>query len=189
MLRKYKYYLRKPKGEITKDILLALFVGGMLIVGGSSTAAALWRSILQRKKYPRKKFCDTFTRLHRKGLVAIEQQGHRVRVALTPEGKKLAGYMQIDRLEIKRPQKWDGMWRLILFDIPNLKNHQRNAFRGTLEELGFLPLQKSVWVHAFDCVAEIELLKDFFGLREEEVRFILAKNIGSDNLLRKHFQL
>ena len=188
-MTKYKYYLRKPKGEIAKDILAAIAISGALLLAGGFAASALWRNTTQNKKYPRKKFCDTFTRLRRKGLITVERRGYDLKLTLTPKGERLAGYMQINKLEIRRPKKWDGFWRLILFDISNLKTIKRNAFRGILREVGFIPLQKSVWAHAFDCTAEIELLKDFFGLHESEVRLILAKTIGSDDRLRQHFNI
>lgn len=97
--------------------------------------------------------------------------------------------MQIDSLKIKKPRKWDGKWRLVFFDISNLKRIYREAFRGKLKELGFYQLQKSVWVHAFNCQAEIELLKDFFALSDKELRFIITDNIGSDEDFKKFFRI
>lgn len=188
-MSKYKYYFRKPKGEITKDILTSLFVAGVLVAGGGFAAAALWNSSAKRKKYPKKKFCDTFTRLRRKGLLEIHRKGHDLKIRLTPEGRRIAGYMQVDKLKVKRPKKWDGFWRVILFDISVLKTPQRNGFRGMLRDIGAVCLQKSAWLHAFDCTDEIELLKDFFGLKENEVRVILAKSIGNDAVFRKHFRI
>ena len=65
----------------------------------------------------------------------------------------------------------------------------REAFRGKLKELGFRLLQKSAWIHPFDCEAEIELLRSFFGLRENDLRLILAEKIGYDTALKKVFSL
>ena len=190
-MRKYKYYLRKPKSEIAKDILATLFTAGVLMVAATSPyfATAVWKTIQKRKKYPRRKFVDTFTRLRKNGLLVVAKDGYDLKISLTSEGKKRAGYMQIDALRISQPKKWDKKWRLILFDISNPKTIHRNAFRGKLRSLGFLPLQKSVWVHPFDCGAEIELLRDFFGLREKEVRMAVAETIGNDDSLKKHWNL
>ena len=73
----------------------------------------------------------------------MEKRGHDIKISLTPEGRKLAGYMQIDALVIKRPAKWDKKWRIVLFDIAQLKSVHRNAFRAKLKELGFVPFQKA----------------------------------------------
>jgi len=101
----------------------------------------------------------------------------------------MAGFLQIDDLKIKRPKKWDGKWRVLIFDIAQLKKLYREALRGKLKELGFYQLQKSVWVCPFDCRAEVEILKDFFGLKDNELRLILAIDIENDTFLKKHFKL
>src|SRR3989344_6111044 len=97
--------------------------------------------------------------------------------------------MQVDSLEIKKPKRWDKKWRLVIFDIAQLKKIYREAFRGKLKELGFRPLQKSVWIHPFDCQPEIELLKIFFGLSSKEMRLMVVEDIGEDSCLKKSFQL
>ena len=101
----------------------------------------------------------------------------------------MAGYMQINRMKIQPPKKWDSLWRVLTFDISNLKTAQRNTIRKLLKELGFQCLQKSVWVHAFNCKAEIEIIKDFFELKENEVRLIVAKDIGDNRELKRKFSL
>ena len=107
----------------------------------------------------------------------------------TEKGKKEAGWLQINDLKIKRPKEWDKKWRIVIFDISQLKKIQREAFRGKLKEIGFQPLQKSVWIHPFDCRDEIDLLKDFFGLTEKEVRLIVSPEIGGDEQLKEIFKL
>jgi phenylacetic acid degradation operon negative regulatory protein len=41
---------------------------------------------------------------------------------------------------------WDGLWRLILFDVPVAHNYQRVLLRRHLRDSGFGYLQKSVWI-------------------------------------------
>lgn len=139
------------------------------------------------KKYREKKVSDTFRNLLKRGCIQIEKKNRQLYIHLTDEGKKLAGWLQIDALNIKKPKKWDGKWRVVIFDISHLKKKYREAFRGKLKELGFCLLQKSVWVHPFDCKDEIALLKEFFGLSEKEIRLIIAETIEKDNELRKIF--
>ncbi len=97
--------------------------------------------------------------------------------------------MQIDDLKIKKQKKWDRKWRLVIFDIVEFKKNHREAFRGKLKQLGFYPLQKSVWIYPFDCQPEIELLKDFFGLSDKEIRVIVAGDVGPDDKLKEIFKL
>jgi len=192
---KYKYYFKKPKGEIVKDILKWLAVAGAVLITGSSPyfshnlSQVFWKWLKNRKKYQKKKIYDTFWRLRKQGCIDIKKVDHQFYIRLTKEGKKKAGWMQIDDLKIKKPKKWDEKWRIVIFDISHLKKFYRDLFRGKLKELGFYQLQKSVWIHPFDCRDEIELLKDFFALTEKEIRLIIAYNIGKDNWLREKFKI
>ena len=190
-MSQYKYYFRKPKSVIAVDIVKWLAVAGAVSIAATSPYFAL--NILKRlshgRKYEQKKVCDAFYRLKKQGCINIQQKNHQIHISLTAEGKKKAGRFQIDSLEIKKQKKWDGMWRLVIFDIPQLKNVQRNAFRGKLIELGFMPLQKSIWICPYQCDDEIGLLRDFFGLGEKEIRLIAAQNIGSDSYFRKVFKI
>jgi phenylacetic acid degradation operon negative regulatory protein len=43
-------------------------------------------------------------------------------------------------------RSWDGLWRMVLFDIPNRKVAQREKLRRYLKKQGFGCLQNSVWV-------------------------------------------
>ncbi|MBI2644405.1 MAG: hypothetical protein HYW95_02790 [Candidatus Wildermuthbacteria bacterium] len=76
-----------------------------------------------------------------------------------------------------------------MFDIAQLHLFKRNALRGILKRLQFYQLQKSIWIHPFDCQDEFDLLKDFFGLTVREMRFVVANDIGDDQSLRTMFKL
>lgn len=190
-IKKYKYYFAKPRSEIVKDILFWIVIAGAIYIAASSPYFI--RNILKQykklNKYPKKKVSDTFYKLRKQGLIEIKKRGQQIYISLTKEGKKKAGMFQIDSLKIKRPKKWDRKWRLVIFDISQLKKSYREALRGKLKELGFYPLQKSVWVYPFDCEGEIELLREFFALSEKEIRLVVAEKIGSDEKLKKFFKL
>jgi len=188
---KYKYYFKKPRSAIVKDILQCLAVGGLIIIAANSPYFVHHLMASRRKfqRYKRKKFSDTFSRLKREGLVEVRMRGGQVYISLTKKGKAKAGWMQIDSLRIKKPKKWDGKWWLVIFDISQLKKQHREAFRGKLKGLGFYPLQKSVWAYPFPCQVEIELLRDFFGLSKKEVQLVLTEKIEEDKELRRHFKL
>ena len=190
-IRKYKYYLTKPKSEIVKDVFSLLFTGGAIIIAANSPyfLPNLIRKYERWRKYPRKKVSDTFYRLRQKGLIDIKTVNNQIYISLTDKGKKKAGIYQIDKLKITRPKRWDGKWRIILFDIPEKKKISREALRGKLKELGFFMFQKSAWIYPFECRAEIELLRDFFGLSNNEMRIIISENIEDDSILKEKFKL
>ena len=41
---------------------------------------------------------------------------------------------------------WDGKWRIVMFDIPEMIRKERRWFKGRLLEEGYKPLQKSVLI-------------------------------------------
>ena len=194
-MSKYKYYFKKPKSEITKDIFSWLSEPARIMLKGKYPNLALgviiddFKEIYKEKKYNKKKVYDTFYRLKKQGCIKINKINKQIYIELTEEGREKADWMQIGELKIKKPKKWDKKWRIVMFDISNIKKLYREVFRGKLKELGFYPLQKSIWVSPYKCRDEIDLLKDFLGLKDKEVRFIITEDIGEDLKLRKIFKV
>ena len=188
---KYKYYFSKPKSEIAEDILRWLLVAGAISIAATSPyfIQNILRANQKLKKYQKRKIQDTFSSFRRRGLLEINNNNKQVYISLTKEGKKKAGMLQINDLSVTRPKKWDGIWRVLLFDIAHNKRSYREALRGKLKELNFFLFQKSVWVHAFDCKAEMEILRDFFGFNSREMCLMVVDSIEHDEKLREFFRV
>ena len=187
-----KYYLQKPKGEIAKDILLWLAVAGAITVGGTAPylVQKLFCSWDKKKKYKKRSVETAFYRLRRAGALLVERKGHQYEVHLTQEGKKKAGWLQIDALKVSRLKQWEGEWYVLMFDVPQEERWKRDVLRSFLERLGFVLLQKSVWVHAHKCREEVEVLKAFLGLTSREVKLLMVRNLGGDEeRFRKYFHI
>jgi CRISPR-associated endonuclease Cas2 len=179
--------------NFSKEVLKYLLLAGAVYIAASSPSFAfqLTKNIWKPKRLPysKRKITDAFIYLKKRKLIEVKREDHDVCIALTEEGRKRAGKYQIDDLEIKTPKKWDGKWRVVIFDIPDGQRVQRDAFRRKLKEFGFFSLQKSVWVHLFDCKEEIELLREFFGLDKKQIQVLLVDKIESDLPLRKIYKL
>lgn len=176
----------------SKEVLKYLLLIGVVYIAASSPyfALNLTKNISKLKKeLSKKKSVNTFNYLKRRGLIEVKREGYDARITLTKEGKKLAGKYQIDDLEIESPKKWDKKYRLIIFDIPNATRLMRDILRRKLKEWRFYPLQKSVWVHAFDCKAEIELLREFLGINKKQLLVLEVNKIENDRFLRKFFHI
>lgn len=85
---------------------------------------------------------------------------------------------------------WDGIWRIVIFDIQELRKYLRNAFRRKLKYLGFGPIQKSVWVSPYPAFKEIEAFIKANDLNNEIV-VLESQKIGLDieELLNKAWGL
>lgn len=190
-MTKYKYYFKKPSSEIIKDIFRWLAISGAVYIAASSPyfITNVIRAFKRAKKYGKKRTYDAFYQLQREGCVRIKEENKQIYISLTDKGRKKAGWLQIDKLKIKKPKRWDGKWRIVIFDIPQSKMIHREALRGKLKHLGFRQLQKSVWTCPFNCKDEIDLLRDFFGFSEKEIRLVVAERIGDDKELRDFFKV
>jgi phenylacetic acid degradation operon negative regulatory protein len=60
--------------------------------------------------------------------------------------------------QVQWSRRWDGRWRMVLFDIPTLQNTQRARLRRYLRSHGFGCLQHSVWITPDPLEAERTLL-------------------------------
>ena len=77
-VKKYKYYFKKPRSEIVKDILKALLVTGAITIAATSPyfIVNILKSRKNFKKYPKKKVHDTFYNLRKQGLIEIEKKNY-----------------------------------------------------------------------------------------------------------------
>lgn len=136
----------RPLSPLSKQILIALKEHGPLMLhqiygkfdGDES----------------KKKIYDTLFRLSGQGLIEFADD----RYELAEEAEVL-----LHTIDKKR----DGVWKIIIFDIPESKRQVRNVIRSKLSSLGFKKWQNSIWISPFILAPEIEkelneLAKHFF---------------------------
>ena len=107
-------------------------------------------------------------------------------IVLTEIGRKILQSWENRSYKIPRPAKWDGKWRMLIFDIPETRKALREKVRNTLRAIGFKWLQDSVWVYPFDCEDFVTLLKADFKIGKD-VLYVIAEAIENDRKIRDHF--
>ena len=117
-----------------------------------------------------------------------EKPDESIEIILTEKGKLKALEGKIDELEIKIPKTWDKLWRVVIFDIPEEKRRARDVLRERLKKLGFLELQKSVFIFPYECKDEIEFVVEIFEIRKY-VRYLVVKEITNEEELLLKFKL
>ncbi|MBI4093384.1 hypothetical protein HY417_00315 [Candidatus Kaiserbacteria bacterium] len=85
-------------------------------------------------------------------------------------------------------REWDGKWRVVIFDIPESMRGKRDMLRRMLLRIGFLQMQKSVWVYPFSCEEFIQLLKTDLSIRGK-VKYLVCESIEGDTKIGRHFKL
>ena len=126
-------------------------------------------------------------RLHKRGFIAFEERGGNKFARITQNGKRELLRHQL-REKIMQPPRWDGKWRLVVFDIREYKRAVRDKVRNELSAFGFRRLQQSVWVYPYDCEEMVVLLKADHRIGRE-VLYITAGKIENDLWLRSEFGL
>jgi len=124
-----------------------------------------------------KEFYNTLYRMHQQGLLLKEGASGNICLTITDDGKKL--------LKRFHPER-DGIWKLIIFDIPEKQKYIRVVLRAKLKALHFKKWQNSIWVSPYALDEEIEeelneLAKKIF------VRLIKTKDINYTEDLEKLF--
>lgn len=111
-----------------------------------------------------------------------------VTIILTNKGKEKALTYNIETMIIAQPKRWDGKWRMVLFDIPERRRDARDALRSTLRRLGFYEYQKSVFIYPHHCQDEMDYVIEFFRVRPY-VRLIIVHQMDNELHLKKIFEL
>ena len=181
----------KKLGPTSKKILL-LLEGGLVL--SLTRRPDIYFSIVKKiakewKKINERSLRDSIRKLYKSKMIDFrENQDGTVLTVLTNKGKKQILKYDIDKIEIKKPARWDKLWRLVVFDIPEDKNLGRKALAAKLKELGFYPMQKSVYIYPYECKDEIDFITEIFEL-SPYVRFLRVKDIDIELDLKERFYL
>jgi|SRR3989338_4281864 len=85
-------------------------------------------------------------------------------------------------------KKWDGKWRVVIFDVWESTREKRDSLRYEIKNFGFIQLQRSVWIYPYDCAEFIELLKTDLSFGKN-IRYMVVEKLDHDEKLRKYFKL
>lgn len=86
------------------------------------------------------------------------------KIKLTNKGKNLLNNIYISEITISKPKEWDGNWHLVAYDIPEIYKKSRNQLRELLEKNDFFQIQKSLWVHPYECKEEIAVICKYLNI-------------------------
>ena len=191
MHSKAKPHLR---GELAKDILMTIAAGE--IIPATFLMPVLPKALkplvgIWSRKYSARRsanFIKSLSYLQKNRLVSIAEKDGQQILTLSEDGKKRILCFDLHQMGIKKPKRWDGYWRIVIFDIPEKRKQGREALRSKLKQLGFYQLQKSCFIHPFDCKSEIDFISEIFEVGPF-VNFIVAREIEGGAQLQRIFGL
>ena len=180
--------------KIQNAVLTSLYLAaGLSLVLMAPNAARLLKYV---EKYigpkPRlnRRVSQAINRLRERGLIERTQTSHGPALRITTEGVRLMTSMEQEEklFEIHKPRRWDGKWRIVIFDIWERRRGVRDRLRNLLQKNGFVKVQNSVWAYPYDCEELLVFLRTNLRLGKG-ILYIVAEEIEYDETLRKHFKL
>jgi len=120
--------------------------------------------------------------LEKSGYIKKAEDG----LLITPKGKRRVKRARSTSLS----EKWDGKWRLVIYDIPEKLRDARDALRYFLQAHHFIRLQNSVFVSPQADFTELDQIRRAYNV-EKYVNFLEAQSVHQDNdsRLRERFNL
>lgn len=185
----------------TKDIIYLLGMGAFITAGivipGALYVAKLVSDIKEendRKKWQRewKKFNlyalkRNLKRLHQQKVIEFVKQNGEEVIKLTHEGRTRYLKLQLQELS-QKGGKWDGKWRIVIYDISKFKRNQQSSFRNFLKSMNFLLLQRSVYITPYPCEEHITYMREYFGIGEDVI-LVEANKIENEQFYKDYFGL
>jgi len=163
---------RSKYGSLTREVLRAIAGGKFLLRE-------------HEKDYSIKQI---IRRLERQKMIKLCERNGKQIMEITKDGRTKIKRYDFDELTIKEPRRWDGLYRVVSFDIPEKNRVARGALQSKLNKLGFYPFQRSVYVYPYDCQDEIDFISEFFEVRRF-VNFMLVKEIWGEHRIEQYFGL
>jgi len=191
-MKKFNNKITRLKiGPVMQKVLL--LVEGGLILGLTKRPDKYFKIVKkiskEWQKINERSLRTAIQKLYQSKLIDFKEKSDgTVSMTLTNNGKKKIIQFNLDLIEIKKPKQWDRLWRLVIFDIPEEERRGRNALAVKLKELGFYPLQKSVFIHPYECKNEVDFIVELFNLRPY-VRLFTIKETDIELDLRSKFNL
>lgn len=180
--------MHRDKQQLTKTGHILLYA----LAAGSLIEQAILFGQIRRHLYPEveeyyadRRMDATLRRLHKQGWLRVEYKETKKIIKLTKKGE-IEALLQKSYTD-GMTKKWDGKWRIVIFDIPENARGIRNRLRSLLKSFGFQALQASVYVYPFALnKAGIEFLKKSGLMRY--IRFARIDAFDDDADLRKSFK-
>lgn len=176
--------------EVGKIILAAIAGVGLLSLAVVAPNAIQLLKVFRRNN-PRHHSLQyiegVIGKLQKRGLAEVERRDGNPFVCLTKKGEWELLKYKLKEKTLKK-KKWDGKWRLVIFDIRESRRLIRDRIRSDIVTFGFVRLQDSVWVYPYDCEDLIALLKAHCKIGEE-VLYLISEKIENDDWLKRKFNL
>ncbi|TSC89429.1 MAG: phenylacetic acid degradation operon negative regulatory protein [Microgenomates group bacterium Gr01-1014_5] len=196
MLRKIKKKYPKAK-QILAIAAVGAFIAGSLMAPGLSR---LFKKTLsyddiasllgeeEWEEFDERRLRERLKELRKKKYIKIWNDGEKFVLQITQRGRRKLFQHNLADLTIPTPEKWDGRWRIITYDIPKGKDAAREAIRTTLKRLNFHQLQKSVYLYPYPCEEVVMFLRELYDIGEN-VKILTVGQLEDEEAYKEYFNM
>ncbi|HEY4528524.1 MAG TPA: hypothetical protein VJJ48_01715 [Candidatus Paceibacterota bacterium] len=177
---------KSKKKNLQRIILATVGSAGILAIGllAPNVIGAMGKLGLLPNRRQKEYVSSSASKMVKKGLLKYNGKFYE----LTPLGQERMRRWAFADFKLNRPKRWDGKWRVIIFDIPEKKKSVREYVRTLFTQAGLRWLQDSVWVYPYDCEDILTLLKTDLGVGKD-ILYLIVEEMESDKYLREEFNL
>jgi len=119
------------------------------------------------------------SRMHKQGWVSSRKEGNKSYYYLTELGMERMEEAAHRIFKLK-PSNWDGLWRMLIYSIPEERRNIRDELRKELVWSGFGQISNSVWLSPNDLKRQVSILIKKYEI-ESNVHFFETTYIGPGN--------
>ena len=182
---------KRQFGYIKLGLLTAVAASGLILIAATAPnlPMALDKLPAIKRAKLRYQYRTAFGRLAAQGHIVFEKRDGKQYARITESGRKALAFEQEKaKLNNAKKRRWNGRWRVVIFDVPEKRRQTRDRLRNIMERTGFVRLQDSVWVFPYDCEDFVTLLKAELKIGAA-VLYMVVEHIENDKHLRVHFGL
>jgi len=109
------------------------------------------------------------------GCIEMIQSDNKSYLKLTKKGKNKLNSIKLEGDGVLVSTVWDGLWRIIILDIPEERKNEREALRYLLKKADFTCVKNTVWISPFPYEHLFTNIKKDLGLGTELMIIVTDK--------------
>ncbi len=113
------------------------------------------------------------------GCIEIIKSDNKEYLKLTKKGKNKFNCLKLEGSGALVSNTWDGLWRIIILDIPEERKSEREALRYLLKKANFTCVKNTVWVSPLPYENLFANIKKDLGL-DKELMIIVTDKIDEE---------
>lgn len=152
-----------------------------LLIGLEKPLAKLFSTMDERDR--QRELRRIIYQMKEKGLLAGDYE-HGLQV--TEKARRRLELAEIRDMRAHTTAQWDGIWRIVIYDIPESYAIGRQALADCLRTYGCFQLQKSTWITPFPCRDDIVTLSAHHGV-DQYVTYFEATHLDNAKPLIARF--